>query len=156
VPGCRVKSNSIQSSPPESFLILLFRYWRPLIRCLPRDFHFFLSRCFPQLFEPLITVRGNPSPSESPCSMLPCHVVPVDSIFDVSERGFGGRFPSGKSFEILQVRKIAIITGVQRDARVGKGCEGVTFQRKPGNVAIQGGVFIRTVCVYSNLSTEHE
>ncbi len=76
--------------------------------------------------------------------MLPCHVVPVDSIFDVSERGFGGRFPSGKSFEILQVRKIAIITGVQRDARVGKGCEGVTFQRKPGNVAIQGGVFIRT------------
>jgi hypothetical protein len=27
--GYRVQSNSIQSSPPESFLILLFRHWRP-------------------------------------------------------------------------------------------------------------------------------
>ena len=48
--GCRVQSNYIPCSPPESFLILLFRYWRPPIRFLPRDFHFFISRCFRQLF----------------------------------------------------------------------------------------------------------
>ena len=48
--GCRVQSNYIPCSSPESFLILLFRYWRPPIRFLPRDFHFFISRCFPQLF----------------------------------------------------------------------------------------------------------
>jgi hypothetical protein len=44
-----VQPSSIQS-PPESFLILLFRYWRPLNRLLLWDFHFFISRCLPQLF----------------------------------------------------------------------------------------------------------
>jgi hypothetical protein len=44
----RVQSNSVQSSSPESFLILLFWYWRPLLRVLSRDFHFLLFRCFPQ------------------------------------------------------------------------------------------------------------
>jgi hypothetical protein len=31
-------------------LILLFRYWLPLIRFPPRDLHFFISRCSQQLF----------------------------------------------------------------------------------------------------------
>jgi hypothetical protein len=47
--SCCVQSNLIQAPPPESFLILLFRYWQPFIRVLPRDFHLFLFRCFPQL-----------------------------------------------------------------------------------------------------------
>ena len=42
--GYRVQSNSVQSLPSESFLILLFHYWRPLNRFLPRDFRFFISR----------------------------------------------------------------------------------------------------------------
>jgi hypothetical protein len=48
--GDRIQSIYIQSSPTEFFLILLFRHWRPLIRSLLRDFHFFISRCVPQLF----------------------------------------------------------------------------------------------------------
>jgi len=43
-----VQSNSIQSSSPESLLILIFWYWQPLLYFLPRDFHFLLFRCFPQ------------------------------------------------------------------------------------------------------------
>jgi hypothetical protein len=45
-----VQSNSIQSSPPESFLILLFRYWQSRMRFRPRDLHFFIFCRFPQLF----------------------------------------------------------------------------------------------------------
>jgi hypothetical protein len=44
----RVQSNSVQSSSPESFLILIFWYWRHLLRVLPRDFHFLLFRYFLQ------------------------------------------------------------------------------------------------------------
>jgi hypothetical protein len=33
--GCFFLMNSVQSSSPESFLILLFWYWQPLLRVLP-------------------------------------------------------------------------------------------------------------------------
>ena len=46
--GGHVLMNPNTPKSKESFLILLFRYWRPLIRFLPRDFHFLLFRCFPQ------------------------------------------------------------------------------------------------------------
>jgi hypothetical protein len=37
-----VQSNAVQSLSPESFLILLFWYWQPLLCVHPRDFHFLL------------------------------------------------------------------------------------------------------------------
>ncbi len=102
-----VQSNSVQSSPPESFLTLLFRYWRPLIRFLPRDFHFFISRCFPQLFlraelisRFLIPGCAQPAfrfnPSESHClSAFPVHVdflqqLPYALLYRAPGRGANG------------------------------------------------------------------
>ena len=80
--GYHIQSNCIQSSPPESFLILLFRYWRPLIRFLPRDFYFFISRCCPQLFLraksitlfliPVSIVRSLMWLSAFPCTLSSC------------------------------------------------------------------------------------
>ena len=45
--GDHIQADAIQSSPPEPFLILLFRWGLSLTRAFPRDLHFFVPCCLP-------------------------------------------------------------------------------------------------------------
>ena len=45
--GDHIQTDAIQSSPPEPFLILLFRWGLSLTRAFPRNLHFFVPRRLP-------------------------------------------------------------------------------------------------------------